>query len=119
MNEFVQAHATYRFVVVDEEDDRPRILIWLFKPNMRLSYTTPSQFLIPKSGSIRAAKVLFKLLAPSTGAELHACVSFSFVLVLVLPFSFPAYLLYMLFLFYVFVYDGKLTSCFFFACIGF
>ena len=76
MNEFVQAHATYRFVVVDEEDDRPRILIWLFKPNMRLSYTTPSQFLIPKSGSIRAAKVLFKLLAPSTGAELHACVSF-------------------------------------------
>ena len=78
MNEFVQAHATYRFVVVDEEDDRPRILIWLFKPNMRLSYTTPSQFLIPKSGSIRAAKVLFKLLAPSTGAELHACVSFFF-----------------------------------------
>ena len=91
MNEFVQAHATYRFVVVDEEDDRPRILIWLFKPNMRLSYTTPSQFLIPKSGSIRAAKVLFKLLAPSTGAELHACVSLSFVLsfslYFVLPFS--------------------------------
>ncbi|KAK7681493.1 hypothetical protein QCA50_015585 [Cerrena zonata] len=71
MNEFVQAHATYRFVVVDEEDDRPRILIWLFKPNMRLSYTTPSQFLIPKNGSIRGAKVLFKLLVPSTTTELH------------------------------------------------
>lgn len=27
MNEFVQAHATYRFVIVDEEEDRPRILV--------------------------------------------------------------------------------------------
>ncbi|CAL1699135.1 unnamed protein product [Somion occarium] len=75
MNEFVQAHATYRFVIVDEEDDRPRILVWLFKPNMRLSYTTPSQFLIPKSGSIRAAKVLFKLLAPSTPSDLHTIIN--------------------------------------------
>ncbi|KAJ3554823.1 hypothetical protein NM688_g2904 [Phlebia brevispora] len=70
MNEYVRAHATYRFVVVDEEEERPRILVWLFKPNMRLAYTTPSQYVIPKSGSIRAAKVLFKILGPTTAAEL-------------------------------------------------
>lgn len=27
MNEFVHAHATYRFVIVDEEEERPRILV--------------------------------------------------------------------------------------------
>ncbi len=27
MNEFVQAHATYRFVIFDEEDERPRMLV--------------------------------------------------------------------------------------------
>ena len=114
MNEFVQAHATYRFVVVDEEDDRPRILIWLFKPNMRLSYTTPSQFLIPKSGSIRAAKVLFKLLAPSTGAELHACVSFFFRSP-VLPFLFSRFLLICYICYFClmcFMCDGKLICDF-------
>ena len=116
MNEFVQAHATYRFVVVDEEDDRPRILIWLFKPNMRLSYTTPSQFLIPKSGSIRAAKVLFKLLAPSTGAELHACVSFLSLYRSRSRYPVPAYLLYMLYLsFFTVACDGKLMS--YFVCV--
>ncbi|KAL7277175.1 hypothetical protein ACG7TL_009023 [Trametes sanguinea] len=62
MNEFVHAHATYRFVIFDEEEERPRILVWLFKPSMRLSYTVPTQYVIPKSGSIRAAKVLFKIL---------------------------------------------------------
>ncbi|RPD54903.1 hypothetical protein L226DRAFT_535568 [Lentinus tigrinus ALCF2SS1-7] len=62
MNEFVHAHATYRFVIFDEEEERPRILIWLFKPTMRLSYIVPTQYVIPKSASIRAAKVLFKIL---------------------------------------------------------
>ncbi|KAI0355871.1 hypothetical protein OH77DRAFT_1424131 [Trametes cingulata] len=62
MNEFVHAHATYRFVIFDEEEERPRILIWLFKPSMRLSYIVPTQYVVPKSGSIRAAKVLFKIL---------------------------------------------------------
>ncbi|KAI0370636.1 hypothetical protein BV20DRAFT_966594 [Pilatotrama ljubarskyi] len=66
MNEFVHAHATYRFVIFDEEEERPRILIWLFKPNMRLSYTVPTQYVVPKSGSIRAAKVLFKILDTAT-----------------------------------------------------
>lgn len=27
MMEFVQAHATYRFVISDEEDERPRLLV--------------------------------------------------------------------------------------------
>lgn len=27
MQEFVQAHASYRFIVLDEEDERPRILV--------------------------------------------------------------------------------------------
>ncbi|EIW54928.1 uncharacterized protein TRAVEDRAFT_30892 [Trametes versicolor FP-101664 SS1] len=62
MNEFVHAHATYRFVIFDEEEERPRILVWLFKPSMRLSYTVPTQYVLPKTGSIRAAKVLYKIL---------------------------------------------------------
>lgn len=27
MNEFVQAHATYRFVILDDDEERPRILV--------------------------------------------------------------------------------------------
>ncbi|KAI0073794.1 hypothetical protein K474DRAFT_1677656 [Panus rudis PR-1116 ss-1] len=75
MTEFVQAHATYRFVIVDEEEDRPRILLWLFKPNMRLSYATPSRYFIPKDGSIRAAKVLYKLLVPSPPSEVQTIIN--------------------------------------------
>lgn len=37
---------------------------------MRLAYTTPAQYVISKCGSIRAAKVLFKILGPTTAAEL-------------------------------------------------
>ncbi|PPQ72374.1 hypothetical protein CVT24_002074 [Panaeolus cyanescens] len=65
MNEFVQAHASYRFVIRDEEDEKPRILIWLFKPRIRIAYATPQSRLMPKSASIVAAKVLYKLLTPS------------------------------------------------------
>ncbi|KDR80336.1 hypothetical protein GALMADRAFT_242712 [Galerina marginata CBS 339.88] len=67
MTEFVQAHASYRFVIQDEEEEKPRILIWLFKPRIRLAYTTPSSRAIPKSANIIAAKVLYKLLKPSDG----------------------------------------------------
>ncbi|KAJ7126164.1 HECT-like ubiquitin-conjugating enzyme-binding-domain-containing protein [Mycena epipterygia] len=65
MSEFVEAHASYRFIILDEEDERARILIWLFKPNMRLAYTTETQYSLPRSASIRTAKVLYKLLGPS------------------------------------------------------
>lgn len=66
--EFVQAHATYRFVIFDEEDELPRILIWLFKPSLRLAYATPTPYALPKSGSIHAAKVLYKVMTPSEQA---------------------------------------------------
>ncbi|KAJ6595623.1 HECT-like ubiquitin-conjugating enzyme-binding-domain-containing protein [Mycena vulgaris] len=65
MTEFVEAHASYRFIILDEEDERARILVWLFKPNMRLAYTTQTQYSMPRSASIRTAKVLYKLLGPS------------------------------------------------------
>jgi len=64
--EFVNAHATYRFVISDEEEERPRLLVWLFKPSIRISYRTPRQFGMPRSGAINAAKVLFKILTRST-----------------------------------------------------
>ncbi|KAF9038366.1 hypothetical protein BDZ89DRAFT_1061342 [Hymenopellis radicata] len=65
MTEFVQAHASYRFVVLDEEDERPRILMWLFKPSIPLAYATRSHYSLPKAASMQAAKVLFKLVGPS------------------------------------------------------
>ncbi|KAJ7754562.1 HECT-like ubiquitin-conjugating enzyme-binding-domain-containing protein [Mycena metata] len=65
MTEFVEAHASYRFIILDEEDERPRILIWLFKPSMRIAYTTQTQYSMPRSASIHTAKVLYKLLGPS------------------------------------------------------
>jgi uncharacterized membrane protein YqjE len=87
MMEFVQAHATYRFVVLDEEDELPRILvcifscsfvftcvqltllqIWLFKPSLRLAYAASTPYALPKSGSIHAAKVLYKVMTPSEQA---------------------------------------------------
>ncbi|KAF8800567.1 hypothetical protein BYT27DRAFT_7199686 [Phlegmacium glaucopus] len=65
MIEFVQAHASYRFVIRDEEDEKPRILIWLFKPKMSLAYTTPTSRAMSTSASVLAAKVLYKLLVPT------------------------------------------------------
>lgn len=38
--------------------------IWLFKPRIRLAYTTLRHHAIPKSANVLAAKVLFKLLGP-------------------------------------------------------
>jgi len=65
MAELARAHATYRFVIMDEEEERPRILMWLFKPNIRLSYKASKHYLLPEHGTIQAAKVLFKVLGPS------------------------------------------------------
>jgi hypothetical protein len=39
--------------------------MWLFKPNMRLSYRASKHYLLPEHGTIQAAKVLFKVLGPS------------------------------------------------------
>ncbi|KAG6377492.1 HECT-like ubiquitin-conjugating enzyme-binding-domain-containing protein [Boletus reticuloceps] len=70
MLEHVQAHATYRFVLSDEEDERPRLLIWLFKPRIRISYMLAAPALLPKSGTLDGAKVLYKILGPSTTSDL-------------------------------------------------
>ncbi|KAG1745162.1 HECT-like ubiquitin-conjugating enzyme-binding-domain-containing protein [Suillus lakei] len=66
MLEHVSAHATYRFVITDEEEERPRILVWLFKPKIRVSYMLPTPYLLPKQGSIDASKVLYRILGPSS-----------------------------------------------------
>lgn len=66
MLEHVSAHATYRFVISDEEEERPRILVWLFKPKIRVSYMLPTPYLLPKQGSIDASKVLYRILGPSS-----------------------------------------------------
>ncbi|OAX42316.1 hypothetical protein K503DRAFT_683559 [Rhizopogon vinicolor AM-OR11-026] len=66
MLEHVSAHATYRFVISDEEEERPRLLIWLFKPKIRVSYMLPAAYLLPKQGSIDASKVLYRILGPSS-----------------------------------------------------
>jgi len=36
--ELAQAHATYRFVITDEDVSAPRLLIWLFNPSVKISY---------------------------------------------------------------------------------
>lgn len=85
MMEYVQAHATYRFILHDDEEERPRILVrlytpktcvgfsclpqvWLFKPSMRIAYSTPTQYLLPKVGNIHGAKVLYRILGPETAS---------------------------------------------------
>ncbi|KAI0262536.1 HECT-like ubiquitin-conjugating enzyme-binding-domain-containing protein [Gloeopeniophorella convolvens] len=65
MAELARAHATYRFVVLDEEEERPRILMWLFKPSMRLSYRANKHYVLPERGTVQAAKVLYKIIGPS------------------------------------------------------
>jgi hypothetical protein len=85
MMEYVQAHATYRFILHDDEKERPRILvrcsssritirtscppqIWLFKPSMRIAYSTSTQYLLSKVGNIHGAKVLYRILGPETAS---------------------------------------------------
>lgn len=40
--ELAQAHATYRFIISDEEENKPRLLIWIFNPSVKISYRTTS-----------------------------------------------------------------------------
>lgn len=70
MIEHVQAHATYRFVLSDEEKERPRILVWLFKPRIRISYMLTSPLFLPWSDSIEASKVLYKILGPDSTTDI-------------------------------------------------
>jgi hypothetical protein len=85
MMEYVQAHATYRFILHDDEEELPRILvrhcsstptagtsclsqIWLFKPSMRIAYSTPTPYFLAKVGNIHGAKVLYRALGPETAS---------------------------------------------------
>jgi hypothetical protein len=64
--ELAQAHATYRVVVEDEETERPRILIWLFNPSVRLTYSSGTQSFLSSKGIMQVAKVMFQVIGPST-----------------------------------------------------
>ncbi|KAI6040934.1 HECT-like ubiquitin-conjugating enzyme-binding-domain-containing protein [Pisolithus marmoratus] len=70
MIEHVQAHATYRFVLSDEEEEKPRILVWLFKPRIRISYMLSLPLFLPRSDSIEASKVLYKILGPNSTTDI-------------------------------------------------
>ncbi|KAF8478314.1 HECT-like ubiquitin-conjugating enzyme-binding-domain-containing protein [Gautieria morchelliformis] len=72
MDEFVHAHATYRFVLLDDEEEKPRILIWMFNPSMRISYATSTHNFIPRCASIQVAKVHFKIPGPSVSPTLKS-----------------------------------------------
>ncbi|KAL1743519.1 HECT-like ubiquitin-conjugating enzyme-binding-domain-containing protein [Schizophyllum fasciatum] len=67
LTELVQAHACHRFILFDEEEEQPRILLWLFKPSIRIAYALSRAYALPRRGAVHAAKVLFKLLGPSEG----------------------------------------------------
>ncbi|CAE6415948.1 unnamed protein product [Rhizoctonia solani] len=69
MVNLAQAHASYRFVIQDEETEAPRILIWLFKSSIQLSYAGAAGSLIPASGTITAAKVTFVIFGPGGRAK--------------------------------------------------
>jgi len=45
-----------------------RLQIWLFKPSMRISYATTTQYLLSKVGSIHGAKILYRILGPETAS---------------------------------------------------
>ncbi|QRW04767.1 HECT-like Ubiquitin-conjugating enzyme (E2)-binding [Ceratobasidium sp. AG-Ba] len=64
-----QAHASYRFVVQDEESGGSRILLWLFKPSIQLSYAGAAGSVIPACGTITAAKVTFVIFGPGESAN--------------------------------------------------
>ncbi|KAL4072538.1 HECT-like ubiquitin-conjugating enzyme-binding-domain-containing protein [Scleroderma yunnanense] len=70
MLEHVRAHATYRFVLSDEEEEKPRLLVWLFKPKIRMSYMLASPLLLPKNDSLDASKVLYKILGPDSTTDI-------------------------------------------------
>jgi len=69
MHCIAQMHANWRFVIYDEEQDKPRFLIWLFKPTIMLSWSTPNYRAISGEGKQLCAKVLFKVLDSSLTRE--------------------------------------------------
>lgn len=75
MHELAQAHAIWRFILVDEEEEKPRLLLWMLKPHMLISYEATKHYLIQRSGSLHVAKILFKLIGPGFPApDIKTCV---------------------------------------------
>ncbi|KAG8958908.1 hypothetical protein FRC03_008712 [Tulasnella sp. 419] len=65
MIEVQQAHAVHRFILKDEEDEKPRILIWLFNPSVKISFNSAKQYTLPTDNSVlHVAKVLFFIVGP-------------------------------------------------------
>ena len=68
MHELAQAHAIWRFIILDEEEEKPRMLLWMLKPHMLVSYETTKHYLMRPCATIHVAKILFKLIKPSIPA---------------------------------------------------
>ena len=64
------------FVVSDdEEEEKPRLLLWMLKPHMLVSYEAAKHYLIQRSGTLHVAKILFKLIGPGFPApDIKTCV---------------------------------------------
>ncbi|KAK4686057.1 ubiquitin-protein ligase E3 D, partial [Tremellales sp. Uapishka_1] len=83
--ELAQAHASYRFIVADEETSERRLLIWLFNPSIGISYRQStrsplpsplrqsfsdknmsrrqsSSSVVPSSRTMRVAKIFYKVI---------------------------------------------------------
>jgi len=58
MHELAQAHAIWRFIVVDEEEEKPRLLLWMLKPHMLVSYESVKHYLMRPSATIHVAKLV-------------------------------------------------------------
>ncbi|KZO94252.1 hypothetical protein CALVIDRAFT_539298 [Calocera viscosa TUFC12733] len=65
MRESVEAHACYHFILNDEEEGRPRILIWLFNSSVELSWSSRKSYFLPKEGACNGALVFYKVIGPS------------------------------------------------------
>ncbi|EJU02462.1 hypothetical protein DACRYDRAFT_100043 [Dacryopinax primogenitus] len=65
MRESVEAHACYHFILNDEQESRPRILIWLFNSSVDLSWSCQKSYFLPKNGSCAGALVFYKMIGPS------------------------------------------------------
>jgi hypothetical protein len=62
--------------------------LWLFKPSMRLSYMTPTPYVLPHMGCVHAAKVLYKIVGPYLAlADLKRFVFFPLFPLWLIPFK--------------------------------
>ncbi|KAL7419672.1 hypothetical protein Q5752_005586 [Cryptotrichosporon argae] len=53
MLELSQAHASYRFLITDEETSDRRVALWLFNPSVRIAYRRPTALSSPAPSPLR------------------------------------------------------------------